>query len=105
MIVISRASALGILFAFSANAQTVWPTKQWPTTTLQAAKINRAVVDSIDSEIASGRYGYVDRMLIIRHGRVAFDKSYRQDYVSAYRDSVNKTGALNGADPTGPYNY
>jgi CubicO group peptidase (beta-lactamase class C family) len=105
VIVIRRALALVCLLALTASAQTIWPTKGWPTTTLDAAKINRAVVDSIDSEIAAGRYGYVDRMLIIRHGRVAFDKSYKQDYDRAYRDSVNKKGALNGADPSGPYNY
>lgn len=35
-------------------------------TELRAAEINEAVVDSIDAEIASGRYGLVDRTLIIR---------------------------------------
>jgi CubicO group peptidase (beta-lactamase class C family) len=103
--VISKASALLVLSALAANAQDTSPTKQWPTTTLQAANINRAVVDSIDAEITSGRYGFVDRMLIIRHGKLAFDKSYTHDYVQAYKDSVNATGALNGSDPTGPYNY
>jgi len=103
--VIGRVSALLAVSALAAGAQTVWPTKGWPTTTLGDAKINKAVVDSIDAEIASGRYGYVDRMLIIRHGQIAFDKSYKHDYAKAYGDSVNKSGALNGSDPTSPYNY
>ena len=102
---VGKSSVLVILSAVAASSQTVWPTKQWPATTLQAARINRAVVDSIDAEISAGRYGYVDRMLIIRHGRVAFDKSYTQDYARAYGDSVNRSGALNGNDPTSPYNY
>ena len=102
---IRKASALLVLTALAAHAQGASPTKQWPTTTLQAAGINRAVVDSIDAEITSGRYGFVDRMLIIRHGKIAFDKSYTHDYVQAYKDSVNATGALNGSDPTSPYNY
>jgi CubicO group peptidase (beta-lactamase class C family) len=89
----------------SAGAQMSWPTKQWPTTTPQAVGLTAAVLDSIDSEISAGRYGYVDRMLVIRHGRVAFDRSYPQEYAKAYGDSVNKKGALNGNDPTGPYNY
>ena len=97
---------MSVSAALAANAQTAWPTKAWPTTTLEAARINRAVVDSIDAEIASGRYGYVDRMLIIRHGQIAFDKSYPQDYARSYGDSVNKSGALNGSDPaSSPFNY
>ena len=104
-LVIRKASILLVLSALAANAQDTSPTKGWPRTTLQAAGINRSVVDSIDAEIASGRYGFVDRMLIIRHGKIAFDKSYTHDYVQAYKDSVNATGALNGSDPTGPYNY
>jgi CubicO group peptidase (beta-lactamase class C family) len=87
------------------SAQTTWPTKQWPTATPQEVGIAKAVIDSIDSEIASGKYNYVDRMLVIRHGRVAFDRKYPQDYVRAYGDSVNKKNALNADDPTGPYDY
>jgi CubicO group peptidase (beta-lactamase class C family) len=89
----------------TAYAQTPWPTAQWTTTTPQAAGLNVAVLDSIDGEMKAGRYGYVDRMLVIRHGRVAWDRSYKQDDAKAYGDSVNKSGALNGNDPTGPYNY
>ena len=87
------------------GAQTTWPTQQWPTATPQDVGIAKTVLDSIDSEITSGKYGYVDRMLVIRHGRVAFDRKYPQDYVRAYGDSVNKKNALNADDPTGPYDY
>src|SRR4051812_47565453 len=57
---IGKTVTLLALSALAAHAQDAWPTKQWPTTTLQAANINRAVVDSIDAEITSGRYGFVD---------------------------------------------
>ena len=86
-------------------AQTAWPTKGWPTATPQAVGLNAKVLDSLDAEIASGRYGNVDRMLVIRHGRVAFDKTYAHDYDRVYADSVHVTGALNPHDETGPYNY
>ncbi len=77
----------------------------WPRTTPAAAGLNAAVLDSLDAEIKSGQYGYVDRMLVIRHGRIAFDGRYPQDYDTAYRDSMRVPSALNAHDMTGPYNY
>jgi CubicO group peptidase (beta-lactamase class C family) len=44
-------------------------------------------------------------MLVIRHGRVAYDATYRYDYDKIYGDSARVTNALNPHDPTGPYNY
>jgi CubicO group peptidase (beta-lactamase class C family) len=88
------------------RAQTTpWPTRGWQTTTPQAAGLNAAVLDSLDAEITAGRYGYVDRMLVIRRGRVAYDKSYRHDYDRIYGDSARVRSPLNAHHPTGPYNY
>jgi CubicO group peptidase (beta-lactamase class C family) len=87
------------------TSETTWPTKGWPTGTPQAVGLNAKVLDSLDAEISAGRYGYVDRMLVIRRGRVAFDKSYAHDYDRIYADSMRVTGALNPHDETGPYNY
>ncbi len=87
------------------SAQTSWPTKQWPTATPASVGINVAVLDSINAEIAAGKYGYVDRMVVIRHGKLVYDRSYHQDYARAYADSVAVTGPLNAHDFTGPYNY
>ncbi len=91
--------------AAAANAQASSPTKGWPTTTPRAVGLNAAVLDSIDAEITSGRYGYVDRMLVIRRGRIAYDKSYQHDYDRVYGDSARARGPLNAHDLTGPYNY
>lgn len=91
--------------ALTASAQSSSPTKGWPTTTPQAVGLNAAVLDSIDAEIRSGRYGYVDRMLVIRRGRIAYDRSYRHDYDRVYGDSARASGPLNAHDVTGPYNY
>jgi CubicO group peptidase (beta-lactamase class C family) len=91
--------------ASTAIAQAPWPTKGWATATPQAVGLNGKVLDSLDAEITAGRYGNVDRMLVIRHGRVAFDRSYAHDYDRIYADSVHVTGALNAHDETGPYNY
>ena len=93
------------IVAATAAAQISSPTKGWPTTTPRAVGLNAAVLDSIDAEISSGRYGYVDRMLVIRRGRIAYDKSYRHDYDRIYGDSARVTSPLNAHDLTGPYNY
>jgi CubicO group peptidase (beta-lactamase class C family) len=92
--------------ATDASGQATWPTKGWPVATPQAVGLNARVLDSLDAEIRSGRYGYVDRMLVIRRGRIAFDRSYSHDYDRIYADSIHATGgALNAHDETGPYNY
>ena len=91
--------------AFSADAQSAWPTKQWTTGSPQSVGLNVATLDSISAEITAGRYGYIDRMIVIRRGRLVYDRGYRQDYDRAYRDSVHVRGALNPHEYTGPYNY
>jgi CubicO group peptidase (beta-lactamase class C family) len=81
------------------------PSGAWPTATPASVGLNAAVLDSIDREITSGRYGNIDRFVVIRHGAVAYDKRYTHDYDAIYRDSVNVNGPLNEHDLTGPYNY
>jgi CubicO group peptidase (beta-lactamase class C family) len=78
---------------------------RWPLSTPAALGLNRAVLDSIDSEIRAGRYGHVDRMLVIRHGRIAVDASYAHAYDRIYGDSAKVASPLNAHDPAGPYNY
>jgi CubicO group peptidase (beta-lactamase class C family) len=63
------------------------------------------VLDSIASEIGAGTYGYVDRMVVIRHGRLVYDREWTWDYDRIYGDSARTTNPLNPHDVTGPYNY
>ena len=102
---LTLAGLLAMAFTSPSQAQTSWPTKQWPTASPSSVGINVAVLDSINAEIAAGKYGYVDRMVVIRHGKLVYDRSYHQDYARAYADSVAVTGPLNAHDFTGPYNY
>ena len=58
--------------------------------------MDSAALAALDSEFASGRHGYIDGMLIVRHGNVVFDRTYDHDYVKLFE----------GKDPArGPYNY
>jgi len=77
----------------------------WPTTTPQAVGLDPKALAAFDAEIASGKYGAIDSLLILRHGKVAFDRSYPQDYDALYAKPAHEVGALNAHDFGGPYNY
>ncbi|HYH80188.1 MAG TPA: serine hydrolase [Longimicrobium sp.] len=88
-----------------ARAQAPFPAERWQTASPQSLGLNAAVLDSIDAEIRSGRYGHVDRFLVIRRGRMAFDRRYSQNYDSIYGDSARLATTLRTHDRASPYNY
>jgi CubicO group peptidase (beta-lactamase class C family) len=69
----------------------------WPETTPEKEGLDRAPLDAFDRELASGAHGYVDSMLVIRHGRVVYEKWYdhSKDYVRLFA----------GKGAPGIYNY
>ncbi len=71
----------------------------------QTVGLDPAALAAFDADIVSGKYGNVDSLLIMRHGKVAWDKTYARDYDKAYGVHLNENGALNAHDPGGPYNY
>jgi CubicO group peptidase (beta-lactamase class C family) len=77
----------------------------WPAARPADVGVSQAVLDSIDAEIRAGRYGYVDRFVVIRRGRLVYDKTYPQDYVKAYDSLARMKSPLNAHHLTGPYNY
>src|SRR5688572_13759364 len=89
----------------AASAQGPFPGERWATTTPRAVGLNAAVLDSIDAEIRAGRYGQVDRFMVIRRGRLAYDRRYANNYDSVYGDSARLATTLRTHDRTGPYNY
>ena len=75
---------------------TPWPGDAWPASAPEEQGMDPAALKALDSEFASGKHGYIDGMLVIRHGNVVFDRSYDHDYVKLFA----------GKDPArGPYNY
>jgi CubicO group peptidase (beta-lactamase class C family) len=101
--VLAISSAL-ILTQF-VTSQSQWPTKGWPSSTPRAEKLDAKALAALDADIAGGKYGYVDSMLVIRHGKVVYERSYSYDYDRIYGDEARKPGPLNPTDPSGPYNY
>jgi CubicO group peptidase (beta-lactamase class C family) len=79
-----RAAALvGVMAAYTgAIAQTpsAWPTREWATASPDALGFKAGALEALDREFAAGSHGYVDSMLVVRHGRIAFERTYTHDY-------------------------
>jgi CubicO group peptidase (beta-lactamase class C family) len=93
------------LLVESAGAQSQWPTRAWPSSSPRALGLDPNVLGRLDADIAGGKHGYVDSMLIIRHGQIAYERTYKRDYGSIYGREARTPGPLNAHDPSGPYNY
>lgn len=87
-----------------AQAQGGWPTKGWAAAQLNAVGMEAGPLDALDAEIRAGKHGYVDSMLVVRCGKLVYEKTYTHDYDKIYGERAKTRGPLNH-DPSGPYNY
>ncbi|MCH1491397.1 MAG: beta-lactamase family protein [Luminiphilus sp.] len=62
-------------------------------------------LDAIDSDISNGRYGFVDSLMVIRGGKIAYERYYPHDYSAIYAVEARTPGPLVVTSPSGPYNY
>jgi CubicO group peptidase (beta-lactamase class C family) len=97
------ALVVSCLFPF-AQAQEKTLTKHWPITTPTAVGLDSSALGALDADIATGKYGLVDSLLIIRDGKEALARSYAHDYGKIYGELAKREGPLNH-DVNGPYNY
>ena len=81
----------------AAPAPAIWPTKAWLESTPQAQGMESAPLEAFDRELAAGTFGYVDSVLVIRNGRVVYEKTY--DHAKDYERLFAGKGA------PGIYNY
>ena len=95
----------GLAVIQTAAAESTWPTKTWPTTSPADVGLDAKILGALDADIAAGKYGYVDSMLVIRHGKIAFERTYKHDYDRIYGREAHAPGPLNAHDFSGPYNY
>lgn len=96
---------LFLLSEISLYSQQQWPAKEWPVAAPQSQSMNADSLQAFDEAIGSGKFGYVDGMIVTRHGKLVYQKRYNHDYEKIYGDSAAKKGGLNALDPGGPYNY
>ncbi|HZI54599.1 MAG TPA: serine hydrolase, partial [Chitinophagaceae bacterium] len=97
--------AIFLFIHVSSIAQDGWPLRDWPVVTPQAVSMNADSLQAFEDDIARGKYGNMDKMIITRNGKLLFQKSYAHDYDKIYSDSARKKSGLNPHDPAGPYNY
>src|SRR5580692_9296898 len=88
----------------SSLAQQNGNAKDWPKATPKEFAIDPTKLAAFDADIASGKYGLVDSMLVLRCGTAVYDKTYQHDYGQIYGERAKKEGPLNH-DLHGPYNY
>jgi hypothetical protein len=98
------ALSLIVALVLSSAAQNKWPGKSWPVSAPGDLAMDPAELKALDKDLASGKYGYIDHMLVIRHGMAVYDRSYKNNYDTIYHDQARARGPLN-PDLTGPYNY
>ena len=78
--------------------------QDWPKTEPKSVGLDGAKLAAFDADLASGQYGLVDSMLVIRCGKQAYEKTYAHDYGKIYGQRAKIAGPLNH-DINGPYNY
>jgi hypothetical protein len=83
---------VAMILAPRVMAQDQWPTKRWPTSTPAAVGLDPKALAELDADLAGGKYGYLDSMLIIRHGKAVYDRSYKHDYDRIYGEQAKKPG-------------
>jgi CubicO group peptidase (beta-lactamase class C family) len=71
----------------------------WPKSDPAAEGVDAATLVALDAEMAAGKHGNIDGLLVIRHGKVVFERRYARDYVAQNPDPVRASHAYNYYDP------
>jgi CubicO group peptidase (beta-lactamase class C family) len=74
-----------------------WPSESWQTSTPEQEGLDGPAIRKLDEEFRAGKHGYVDSMLIVRNGRLAFEAYYENDYQTINADLITAE--------SGPWNY
>ena len=93
------------------TGEPVWPGEEWPVSTPEAEGLDPAAIDSLVADIDAGRFGLIDHLLLIRHGRVIADRHWdhgeeyarilaeQEDTVSHPTTTIIPTGTRTTATP------
>jgi CubicO group peptidase (beta-lactamase class C family) len=69
-----------------------WPAATWIRSTPEAEGLDPAPLLGVDEGIRAGRFGYVDRMVVIRNGRLVKSERYDNDYTEISRGRAGPLG-------------
>ena len=81
----------------------------WPRAELTDVGLEPAPLVALAAEVAEGDYGYVDRVLLVAHGKLVFDERYDHDYAEISRGQSGPIGcgvdACDAPDDVHDFNY
>ncbi len=108
--VVMAAAACYLVGPFALAAQSAGPPgRDWPRSDLRSSGLAEGPWAALDSAIVAGRHGHVDRVLVLRGGRIVYDRAYARDYrtiAAGARAFIGcGPGACDGADIPATYNY
>jgi CubicO group peptidase (beta-lactamase class C family) len=93
-----------LLIGSRAFAQERTAGAEWPKSTPVGVGLDGGKLAAFDADLAAGKYGLADSLLVVRCGKQAFERSYPHDYGKIYGDHAKTAGPLNH-DVSGEYNY
>lgn len=85
-----------------------WPTDGWPESTPSAEGLSTSALAELDRQIRDGEFGYVDRLVVVRNGRLVFNGRYENDYETISRGRRSEIGCGFGCTEPGwdhQFNY
>jgi CubicO group peptidase (beta-lactamase class C family) len=77
----------------------MWPTQGWIVASPAGHGMDESALSALDAEFASGKHGYIDGMLVVREGRIVYEKSYARDYDTPFKAVRQPPGIYNYYDP------
>lgn len=87
------------------DTDTTTTSYDWPIAVPSELGLSAEPLLSIHQDVLLGRYGWIDSLLIIRDGHIAFERYYEHDYHDIYGEAAQTLGPLVVNSPSGPYNY
>lgn len=100
-----RLAGFALLLAAGPNADAGSLTGHWPVGTPGSVGLDAALLADFDAEILAGKFANVDSLLVIRRGRVVYERTYRRDDGGPRVGQATEPHPLVLHDPSGPYNY
>ncbi|MEZ5285764.1 MAG: serine hydrolase, partial [Vicinamibacterales bacterium] len=85
--------------ARTAPLEDVWPDREWATATPEDAGLDGPTLTALDAEFASGSRGQVTGMLVVRRGRIVFERTYPHDFDALFTGREPERGPYNYFDP------
>src|SRR5260370_6503838 len=76
------------------------PAKEWPRAKPASVGLDEKRIAEFDAELAGDKYGHVDSFLVIRCGKLVWERHYPRDY-----DNIFGGRALPNQDMKRSYNY